>query len=163
MICTFSQGPHSLRRYSGSSPTIQIEQMSRKEKVQTMEAIWEDLSKADADIETPAWHEAALKETEARVAAGQERIALATLAAGVWINVSEFLRNEILFKGHWLAKYETLELEFPSAPVNGAFWGLWGFIFAGCIVAVRRQSTLAGTIALCWTLGFALMWIASEN
>lgn len=92
-----------------------------------------------------------------------KRIALATLAAGVWINVSEFLRNEILFKGHWLAKYETLGLEFPSAPVNGALWGLWGFIFAGCIVAVRRQSTFAGTVALCWTLGFALMWIVIGN
>jgi hypothetical protein len=92
-----------------------------------------------------------------------KRIALATLAAGVWINVSEFLRNEILFKEHWLEKYETLGLEFPSAPLNGALWGLWGFIFAGCIVAVRRQSTLAGTIALCWTLGFALMWIVIGN
>ena len=55
--------------------TIQIEQMSREEKLQTMEAIWEDLSKADAEVESPAWHETVLRETEARVAAGQERIA----------------------------------------------------------------------------------------
>jgi hypothetical protein len=92
-----------------------------------------------------------------------KRIALAALAAGVWINVSEFLRNETLFKGHWLAKYETLGLEFPSAPVNGALWGLWGFTFAGCIIAVRRQNTFLGTIALCWTLGFVLMWIVIGN
>jgi hypothetical protein len=92
-----------------------------------------------------------------------KRIALATLAAGVWVNVSEFVRNEILFKGHWLSKYKSLGLEFPSDPVNGALWGLWGFIFAGCIVAVRRQNTFAGTIALCWTLGFVLMWIVIGN
>jgi len=40
-----------------------------------MEAIWADLSKAETEMESPAWHEDALKETEARVAAGQERIA----------------------------------------------------------------------------------------
>ena len=54
---------------------LQIEQMSREEKLQTMEAIWADLSKAGAELESPAWHRAVLKETEARVAAGQERIA----------------------------------------------------------------------------------------
>ena len=54
--------------------TLQIEKMSRTEKLQTMEAIWADLSKIDTDVESPAWHNDVLKETEARVAAGQERI-----------------------------------------------------------------------------------------
>ncbi len=54
---------------------IQIEHMSRVEKLQTMEAIWEDLSRAEFEVESPAWHENVLKETEGRVAAGQERIA----------------------------------------------------------------------------------------
>jgi hypothetical protein len=52
--------------------TIQIEQMSRAEKLQVMEAIWADLSKAE--VESPAWHADVLRETEARVAAGEERI-----------------------------------------------------------------------------------------
>jgi hypothetical protein len=55
--------------------TIQIETMSRAEKLQTMEALWEDLSRTDAAVESPAWHQDVLRETEARVAAGQERIA----------------------------------------------------------------------------------------
>ena len=55
--------------------TLQIEKMSRTEKLQTMEAIWADLSKAETDVESPAWHNDVLKETEARVTAGQERIA----------------------------------------------------------------------------------------
>jgi len=55
--------------------TLQIERMSRKEKLEAMEAIWADLSKAEPEIESPAWHEGVLRETEARVAAGQERIA----------------------------------------------------------------------------------------
>ena len=55
--------------------TLQIEKMSRVEKLQTMEALWSDLSKDEPGVESPAWHEAVLKETQARVAAGQERIA----------------------------------------------------------------------------------------
>lgn len=55
--------------------TIQIERMSRAEKLQTMEALWADLSKAEAEVESPPWHEGLLKEVEVRVAAGQERIA----------------------------------------------------------------------------------------
>jgi len=53
----------------------QIAQMSREEKLQTMEALWADLSRNDAAVESPAWHEDVLRETEARVASGQERIA----------------------------------------------------------------------------------------
>jgi hypothetical protein len=55
--------------------TVQIEQMSRAEKLQVMEALWADLSKAEAEVESPAWHAGVLRETEARVAAGEERIA----------------------------------------------------------------------------------------
>jgi hypothetical protein len=53
---------------------LQIAHMSREEKLRTLEAIWADLSKDDAQVESPAWHEEVLKETEARVAAGEERI-----------------------------------------------------------------------------------------
>lgn len=63
--------------------TIQIERMSREEKLQTMEAIWADLSRDDAGVDSPAWHHEVLKETEARVAAGQEQIADWTTAKRV--------------------------------------------------------------------------------
>jgi len=39
----------------------------------TMEAIWEDLSQDEARIESPAWHEEALLETEHRLSSGQEK------------------------------------------------------------------------------------------
>jgi len=55
--------------------TILIEKMSRAEKLQTMEALWADLSRTDAEVESPSWHRDVLKETAVRVAAGQERIA----------------------------------------------------------------------------------------
>ena len=55
--------------------TLQLEQMSREEKLQAMEALWADLSKDDAAVASPAWHHDVLMKTEARVAAGQEQIA----------------------------------------------------------------------------------------
>lgn len=55
--------------------TLQIDKMSRAEKLQAMEAIWADLSRVETDVESPPWHGSVLKETEARVGAGQERIA----------------------------------------------------------------------------------------
>lgn len=54
--------------------TLQVEQMSRAEKLQVMEAIWTALSKSDAEIESPTWHAEALRETEDRVSRGEERI-----------------------------------------------------------------------------------------
>ena len=50
----------------------EIKRMTRAEKLQTMEAIWADLSASDAEVESPAWHADVLRETEARMAAGQE-------------------------------------------------------------------------------------------
>ena len=61
--------------FSQMVTTLQIEKMSRAEKLQTMEALWADLSKTDTEVDSPAWHNDVLKETEARVTSGQERIA----------------------------------------------------------------------------------------
>ncbi|GAA5478835.1 hypothetical protein Hhel01_02335 [Haloferula helveola] len=38
-----------------------------------MEALWTDLSLVEEDYESPAWHELVLRETEARLAAGEEQ------------------------------------------------------------------------------------------
>jgi hypothetical protein len=54
--------------------TQQVEQMSRTEKLQVMEAIWTALSASDAEMESPAWHADALRETEQRFSLGEERI-----------------------------------------------------------------------------------------
>ena len=53
---------------------LEVEQMSRTEKLQAMEAIWTALSKVDADVESPSWHADMLRETEERVARCEERI-----------------------------------------------------------------------------------------
>jgi hypothetical protein len=52
----------------------QIKQLTHKEKLMTMEAIWDDLSTTPDQIESPDWHVEALKDTEARAAAGLEEL-----------------------------------------------------------------------------------------
>ena len=54
--------------------TVDIAKMSRQEKLQAMEAIWSDLSKDAAAVESPPWHEDVLKDTQSRLDSGQERI-----------------------------------------------------------------------------------------
>ena len=43
---------------------LPLDQMSFEEKLQAMEALWEDLSREPDRIESPSWHEDVLKETE---------------------------------------------------------------------------------------------------
>lgn len=48
-------------------------QLPRVEKMRLMEALWTDLSDEAEEFDSPSWHEAVLKETEQRVAAGGEK------------------------------------------------------------------------------------------
>jgi hypothetical protein len=54
--------------------TTAIKKLSREEKLQVMEAIWVDLSVDEETIESPVWHQEALKESEQRRVAGRENI-----------------------------------------------------------------------------------------
>jgi len=45
--------------------------MSLEEKLQAMEALWEDLSREPDHIESLSWHQDVLKETVGRVESGE--------------------------------------------------------------------------------------------
>jgi hypothetical protein len=53
---------------------IEIQHLSREEKLRVMEAIWEDLSREEDQVESPDWHRQALQETDQRLRSGQENI-----------------------------------------------------------------------------------------
>ncbi|HEY3762632.1 MAG TPA: addiction module protein [Verrucomicrobiae bacterium] len=53
---------------------LEIKQMPREEKLRLMEALWDDLSQDEAQVESPAWHAIALRETADRVARNEEKI-----------------------------------------------------------------------------------------
>ena len=90
-------------------------------------------------------------------------IALPILLATIWISLSEFFRNEYLFKSYWTDHYQGLGLVFPSEPVNGAIWGLWSLLFAMAIYVISRRFSLLQTILLAWFVGFILMWVVTAN
>jgi hypothetical protein len=85
------------------------------------------------------------------------------LLATVWISVSEFVRNEFLVKSMWVKHYRDLGLVFPSAPLNGAVWGLWSLLFAIAIFILSKKFNLIQTTFLGWFVGFVLMWVTIGN
>ncbi len=83
--------------------------------------------------------------------------------ATVWISVSEFARNELLLKSYWVAHYQQMGLIFPSAPVNGAIWGLWSLFLALAIFFISRRFSLWQTTFIAWWTGFVMMWVVIGN
>jgi hypothetical protein len=47
--------------------------MSREDKLRAMEALWADLSKDEAETDSPGWHGVVLRETERLVREGKAR------------------------------------------------------------------------------------------
>ena len=45
-----------------------------KDKLRLMETLWTELSRTEADLESPEWHGRALAETERRLAEGSEEM-----------------------------------------------------------------------------------------
>lgn len=88
---------------------------------------------------------------------------LPILLAGIWISVSEFIRNEFLFKSFWTNHYEALGLIFPSEPINGAVWGIWSLSYAIGIFIIAKRFNLWESFLLSWFLGFVLMWLVTAN
>jgi uncharacterized phage protein gp47/JayE len=52
---------------------LAVKQMSWDEKLRTMEELWESLAQDESRLESPSWHQDALRETMARHEAGQEQ------------------------------------------------------------------------------------------
>jgi hypothetical protein len=53
--------------------TLPIERMTRADKLRAMEALWADLSRDEAEFDSPGWHGEILRETEQLVRAGKAK------------------------------------------------------------------------------------------
>jgi hypothetical protein len=51
-----------------------VMRLPRLEKLRLMESLWADLSRTGDEVESPAWHEVVLRETEQRLASGEEEV-----------------------------------------------------------------------------------------
>lgn len=92
-----------------------------------------------------------------------KKTVLPVLLAAAWIGLSEFFRNELLFKSYWTDHYAKLGLVFPSATVNSMMWGVWSLLLAIVIFILAKKYTLLQTVALSWGAGFVMMWTAVGN
>lgn len=53
--------------------SLPLNEMTVEEKLQVMEAIWDDLSQHADEMKPPAWHAQVLAEREAAIARGEEQ------------------------------------------------------------------------------------------
>lgn len=51
---------------------LPLDNMSIEEKLETMEALWEDLTKSENTLASPEWHHRILEERESKVAEGDD-------------------------------------------------------------------------------------------
>ncbi|WP_044891629.1 addiction module protein [Opitutus terrae] len=51
---------------------LPLDQMTTAEKLRAMEILWADLTRKAESFESPAWHDAVLRERDQRVAEGKE-------------------------------------------------------------------------------------------
>lgn len=93
----------------------------------------------------------------------QTRSIITVVIAGIWINASEFFRNQVLLNAEWVEHFETLGMTFPSALINAVVWVVWGFIFAVTIYVISRKFRLIDTFLLSWVLAFLMMWLVTWN
>jgi hypothetical protein len=52
---------------------LQVGQMSLAEKLQTMETLWDDLCRREADVPVPAWQKSILDERQRLIEQGKAR------------------------------------------------------------------------------------------
>ena len=93
----------------------------------------------------------------------QSRSIIAVVLSGIWVNASEFFRNEVLLKRYWVDHYQSLGMTFPSGPQNGMVWVVWGFLFAIAIYLISRKFNLIQTTLISWFMAFVLMWVVTWN
>jgi len=92
-----------------------------------------------------------------------KKTVLPIFLTGIWINISEFVRNEIFVKSYWVGHYKGLKLVFPSDLINGLVWILWGFLFAVAIFIISKKFSLLQTALLAWFIAFIMMWVVIWN
>jgi hypothetical protein len=88
---------------------------------------------------------------------------LLIFVAGIWITISEFVRNEFLFKQFWVDHFKALGLKFTTLPLNGFMWMIWSFLLAFLIYRLLQKFSFFETVVLAWLPTFIMMWITIFN
>jgi hypothetical protein len=92
-----------------------------------------------------------------------KKTALPIFLATVWISLSEFLRNEFLFKEYWLEHYDLLGLDYPDEPLNGVIWVVWSLLFAIFLFQLGKKFSWFEMMFTGWLAAFLMMWVSLGN
>ena len=87
----------------------------------------------------------------------------AVACAGLWITLSEFLRNEFLFKSFWVDHFRSLGLNFVTSPLNGQLWLVWSLMLAYVIFRMLEKFSFKEVLFISWLAAFVMMWITAYN
>lgn len=82
---------------------------------------------------------------------------------GAWISLSEFVRNELLFKSYWIEHYQKIGVDFPSAMINNIFWGIWSSLLSGVTMFLSKKLKIIESLLTLWTMAFLMMWVVIGN
>ena len=93
----------------------------------------------------------------------QSRNIITVILTGIWVNASEYFRNEVILKKYWIDHYQSLGMIFPSEPLNGMIWVAWGFLLAIAIYIISKKFNLIQTTLISWFMAFVLMWVVTWN
>ena len=88
---------------------------------------------------------------------------LPIIIAGIWITISEFVRNELLYKSMWINHYKLLGLTFKTLPINGIFWFLWSIILSFLIYILLQKYSFIESLIISWFTTFIMMWLTIYN
>lgn len=88
---------------------------------------------------------------------------LSIIIAGIWIAISEFIRNELLFNAYWTAHFDSLGLIFVTLTINGILWMAWSFLLAFLIYMLLTKFSFRETLVISWIFAFLMMWITAYN
>jgi hypothetical protein len=69
-------------------PTLPLNEMTLAEKLETMEVLWEDISRDQSAFESPEWHFTVLQERESLIRSGEAQFT-------DWEQAREELRKEM--------------------------------------------------------------------
>ena len=61
-----------LAHHSAMKTVLQLDALTRQEKLRAMEELWEDLTRADEQYESPDWHGDVLRAREEALKAGKD-------------------------------------------------------------------------------------------
>ena len=78
----------------------------------------------------------------------------------IWIALSEFIINEIIYKHAWQEQYEKMGLLFPQREY---LWVFWNLIYACFIFVLARKFRFMTSTIIVWLTGLAFMWLINAD